>query len=159
MQTLLILLAPILFAASIYMFLGRIITATGRVSSSMIRPARLTKVFVGDDIICFLVQAIGGAMLANAKSQKATALGQKFILFGLFLQIVVFVFFTVVAAVFHRRVKWEGMAINAISDFAWETYLNMLYIVSVIITLRNLFRVIEFAIGSKLRLTLLLAIC
>jgi hypothetical protein len=159
MQTLLILLAPILFAASIYMFLGRIITATGRVSSSMIRPARLTKVFVGGDIICFLVQAIGGAMLANAKSQKATALGQKFILFGLFLQIVVFVFFTVVAAVFHRRVKREGMAINAISDFAWETYLNMLYIVSVIITLRNLFRVIEFAIGSKLRLTLLLAIC
>jgi hypothetical protein len=56
-------------------------------------------------------------------------------------------------------VKREGMAINAISDFAWETYLNMLYIVSVIITLRNLFRVIEFAIGSKLRLTLLLAIC
>jgi hypothetical protein len=52
-QTLLILLAPILFAASIYMFLSRIITATGSVSYSIIRPTRLTKVFVGGDVLCF----------------------------------------------------------------------------------------------------------
>jgi hypothetical protein len=45
MQALLILLAPIFFAASICMFLSRIINATGCVALSTIGPARLIKVF------------------------------------------------------------------------------------------------------------------
>jgi hypothetical protein len=45
MQTPPILLAPIFFAASMYMSLSRIITAAGCVSFSKIRLVRLTKVF------------------------------------------------------------------------------------------------------------------
>jgi hypothetical protein len=116
----------------------------------MIGPIRLTKVFVGGDVLCFLVQVMGRAMLSNAKSQKATDLGQKIIPFILFLLIVVFGFFAVVDVVFHRRVKREGMTINVTRDSTWETYLNLLYVVNVIITLRNLFRVVQFAMGGKL---------
>jgi hypothetical protein len=64
------------------------------------------------------MQALGGAILASAKNQKATALGQQIILFGLSFQMVVFGFFTIVAAVFHLRVTRESMAIDAIGDFA-----------------------------------------
>lgn len=58
-QNLLILLAPSLFAASIYMLLGRIIRVTDGDSRSLIRGRFLTIIFVCGDVISFLVQ-VGG---------------------------------------------------------------------------------------------------
>jgi hypothetical protein len=54
-----ILLAPALFAASIYMILGRIILLVGGQEHSIIRPQWLTKIFVIGDVICFLLLAGG----------------------------------------------------------------------------------------------------
>jgi hypothetical protein len=59
MQTLLLLLAPTLFAASMYMILGRLIRLLDAEAHSMIRTTRLTKIFVGGDILSFLVQSGG----------------------------------------------------------------------------------------------------
>jgi hypothetical protein len=58
-QTLLLLVAPALFAASIYMILGRIIISTDAESLSMIKKRWLTKIFVTSDVISFFVQ-LGG---------------------------------------------------------------------------------------------------
>jgi hypothetical protein len=55
-----ILLAPALFAASIYMILGRIILLVEGQDHSIIRPQWLTKIFVFGDVICFLLLG-GGA--------------------------------------------------------------------------------------------------
>lgn len=149
-QTLLILVAPVLFAASIYMFLARIIAATGLASYSLIRPTRISKVFVGGDVICFLVQAVGAAAVTNAKNEKASDRGQKIILFGLFLQVALFGFFGVVAGVFHRRVKGKGLRMAQESGgFAEKKYMHMLYAVSAIITVRNVFRMVEYAMGGE----------
>ena len=54
-QSTLILLAPILFAASIYMILGRLIRRTDSAEYSLIRVNWLTKIFVGGDILCLYV--------------------------------------------------------------------------------------------------------
>lgn len=59
MQSLFILLAPSLFAASIYMVLGRIIRLTDGDSKSLIRGTRLTKIFVCGDVLAFLIQSGG----------------------------------------------------------------------------------------------------
>jgi hypothetical protein len=59
MQSLLLLLAPALFAASIYMVLGRIIRLTDGEAYSLIRVSRLTKIFVAGDVLSFLVQSTG----------------------------------------------------------------------------------------------------
>jgi hypothetical protein len=59
MQSLLLLLAPALFAASIYMVLGRIIILTDGEAHSPIRVKWLTKVFVAGDVISFLAQSAG----------------------------------------------------------------------------------------------------
>ncbi len=59
MQTLLLLLPPSLFAASIYMVLGRLILYTNGESMAPIRATWLTKIFVGGDVLSFLVQAGG----------------------------------------------------------------------------------------------------
>lgn len=59
MQGLTVLLAPIFFAASMYMVLGRIIRLVDANSYSPIRVNWLTKIFVAGDVISFFVQAAG----------------------------------------------------------------------------------------------------
>lgn len=58
-QSLLLLLAPALFAASIYMVLGRIILLTDAEHHSLIRAKWLTKIFVFGDVLSFLTQSSG----------------------------------------------------------------------------------------------------
>ncbi|KAF2019198.1 RTA1-domain-containing protein [Aaosphaeria arxii CBS 175.79] len=146
-QTLAILLAPILFAASVYMFLGRIIRATGCASYSMIRTTWLTKIFVGGDIVCFLIQGLGGSILATAKTKDKLDLGKYTILAGLILQIVIFGLFMIAAVIFHVRVNKKGLGKMA-NSWNWQGFLIALYVVSVIITIRNLFRTIEYVMGK-----------
>ena len=62
MQTLLLLLAPALFAASIYMVLGRIILVTEGQGHAVVRVKWLTTIFVMGDVVSFLAQS--GGMLA-----------------------------------------------------------------------------------------------
>lgn len=59
MMTITLLVAPALFAASIYMVLGRIIVFTRSENLSPIRPSRLTKMFVCGDVLSFLIQSGG----------------------------------------------------------------------------------------------------
>ena len=63
-QTLLLLLPPSLFAASIYMVLGRIILFTNGESMAPIHANWLTKIFVIGDVFSFLVQA-GGKLYSS----------------------------------------------------------------------------------------------
>jgi hypothetical protein len=148
--TLAILLAPILFAASIYMFLGRIIRSTGCDSYSMIRTTWLTKIFVGGDISCFLVQAVGAVMITSNGSGSTRKTGKNIILFGLVLQVLIFLFFLVVALIFHKRMNSRGPNVKrTASSFDWQKYIWQLYIVSVFVTIRNIFRTVEYAAGSK----------
>ncbi|KAF2466141.1 RTA1-domain-containing protein [Lindgomyces ingoldianus] len=147
-QAILILLAPILFAASIYMFLSRIIFATGYASYSMMRPKWLTITFVGSDIFCFFVQMVGAAMLSTATTKKKLDLANTIVLVGLATQIVIFGWFMIVGLVFHLRIRKRHDRKMVLREWNWERYLIMLYMASIIITLRNLFRVIEYALGD-----------
>ena len=58
-QSLMLLLAPALFAASVYMILGRIIRLLNAGSASLIRPSWLTKIFVTGDVLSFFIQSGG----------------------------------------------------------------------------------------------------
>lgn len=55
----LILVAPALFAASIYMTLGRIVVKLDAEDKSIIPVRFLTKIFVVGDVISFLLQCGG----------------------------------------------------------------------------------------------------
>lgn len=54
-----ILLGPALFAASIYMILGRIVRLTGGEERAVVPPGWLTKLFVGGDVLSFCMQGAG----------------------------------------------------------------------------------------------------
>ena len=64
MQAILILVAPALFAASVYMTLGRIVRVTrGERYVVLVGPKWLTRVFVVGDVLSFFVQ--GGGMFLS----------------------------------------------------------------------------------------------
>lgn len=58
-QNTFILLAPALFAATVYMFLARIISVTDGETHSLIKPRWITKTFLAGDLFCFLLQSAG----------------------------------------------------------------------------------------------------
>ena len=69
---------------------------------------------------------------------------------GLVLQILIFGFFVAIAWIFHKRMRNGPVAAgkNIAGGWNWAGYLYMLYLVSGIITFRNLYRVIEYAMGE-----------
>ena len=79
MQSTLLLVAPALFAASIYMELGRIIHLVKGQKFALIRVNWTTKIFVAGDVLSFLMQASGKSYLSeqfsfNEGSHKLTTL-------------------------------------------------------------------------------------
>ncbi|KAH8707655.1 RTA1 like protein-domain-containing protein [Phaeosphaeriaceae sp. PMI808] len=102
MQSLLLLVAPALFAASIYIILGRVILLTDGEKHSVLRRQWLTKVFVTGDVLSFIVQGGGGGMQAAGTLELLHA-GEKVIIVGLFIQLAFFGVFIVVAGLFHWR--------------------------------------------------------
>ncbi|KAE8152069.1 putative RTA1 domain protein [Aspergillus avenaceus] len=148
-QSLLLLLAPALFAASIYMILGRIIRMLNAGSVSLIRPSWLTKIFVTGDVLSFFVQSGGGGILAKAKSKDQSDLGNHLIIVGLFIQIAFFGFFVVVSIVFHRRMLATPMHQMVTTQEPWTQYMKILYAVSCLIMIRSAYRVVEYVQGTN----------
>lgn len=71
------------------------------------------------------------------------------VLGGLILQIGIFGFFIVVAALFHRRLRQRPTAESKSPGLPWERYMTFLYVASVGITVRNLCRVVEYGMGQE----------
>ncbi|KAF9729152.1 hypothetical protein PMIN06_000059 [Paraphaeosphaeria minitans] len=149
MQSLLLLVAPALFAASIYIILGRIILLTDGEKHSLIRQRWLTKIFVAGDVLSFLVQSGGGGIQASG-TESAMKTGEKLIIVGLFLQLAFFGFFVVVAGLFHVRLQRNGPASQTmdLNALPWKKHLMALYVSSLLILVRSVFRVIEYIMGN-----------
>ncbi|KAF2255895.1 RTA1 like protein [Trematosphaeria pertusa] len=146
MQTLTILLAPALFAASIYMVLGRLILLTSSEKYALVRRTWLTKIFVGGDVLSFIAQGVGGGMItSNKKDKDVVDTGRKIILLGLWIQIVFFGFFVLVAVLFQFRGRAHFRKIPA--EVSWTKHLYVLYVTSILILIRSIFRVVEYTQG------------
>ncbi|KAK4891630.1 hypothetical protein LTR27_009799 [Elasticomyces elasticus] len=145
-QIIVLLVAPILFAASIYMILGRIIVTMQAQHYSMIKTKWLTAVFVTSDVICFLIQAAGAGLMARG-NRSTTNTGSHIVLVGLIVQIVIFCFFILVAVVFHRQMNAKPTYIDL--SLPWKKSVYVLYITSCLVLVRNIVRVVEFAQGFQ----------
>ncbi|KAL3490047.1 RTA1 like protein-domain-containing protein [Aspergillus germanicus] len=134
MQTLLVLLAPVLLAASIYMFLGRLIRASGHPQLSPIRITWLTKIFVAGDILCFLVQAAGAAKLNYPLRVGAAGC--------------CICFFALCAVLFHIRISPARFTGHVDPTLRLGFLLLTLYASSILVTERDAFRLVEDAEGE-----------
>lgn len=145
-QPVFLLIPPSLFAASIYMTLGRIMRALGptRESCCFIRVKWLTTIFVLGDAFAFLIQASGAGYMAAGTSSKS---GENIVIGGLVIQILFFGVFVVAAASFHMRHRIASSGL-APSKVPWQSMLVMLYSNSALILVRCVFRIIEYGMGS-----------
>ncbi|KAM0186721.1 hypothetical protein ACHAPI_011571 [Fusarium lateritium] len=147
-QAIPILVAPALFAASIYMILGRLIRTVGAAHLSLVPVRWVTRIFVTGDVIAFGLQA-GGGGIQSAGTLDLYELGEKIIIAGLFVQIVVFGFFVLTSVLFHFRLRKSPTAESLRGDVPWARYLYVLYASSFLILVRSIFRVIEYLQGNK----------
>ncbi|OJD15370.1 hypothetical protein AJ78_04375 [Emergomyces pasteurianus Ep9510] len=146
-QSLFLLLAPALFAASIYMELGRIIAILHGEKLSVIRRTWMTKIFVTGDVLSFVVQGAGGGIMASG-TKSNLSLGQKIIVIGLCIQLIFFGLFIIVSVIFHRRIAASPTTASLSIRVSWRKYPYSLYAVSVLIMIRSIFRVAEYVQGA-----------
>ena len=90
-------------------------------AASIIGPGKVTKIFVTGDVISFLIQAAGGAMIAQAGHQE---LGKKVVLTGLFCQLLFFGFFLIIAIIFDRRMAKSSAryAVPKYGRHSWRAF-------------------------------------
>ncbi|XRM45303.1 hypothetical protein ABZX51_008401 [Aspergillus tubingensis] len=146
LQEMLILCAPPFIAATVYMILGRMIVAFAAEHHSVIRPKWLTKIFVLNDVICFLTQ-IGGAGVQVTGDEHLMKTGIKAVLAGLIFSLVIFLLFVWVAVVFHLRLSREPTWVvneNPWLMGGWKRYMWALYVACGALMLRNLVRTVQF---------------
>ncbi|KAK3073644.1 hypothetical protein LTR53_004603 [Teratosphaeriaceae sp. CCFEE 6253] len=126
-QSLLTLVAPALFAASIYMELGRIVLLIDGEKALFLRRTWMTKIFVSGDI-------------------ATINLGQHIVVAGLFVQVIFFGLFVITAALFHLRMT--RMPTGRSYELTWwRKHMMSLYVVSVLIFVRSIVRVVEYLQG------------
>lgn len=144
LQNSFILLAPALFAASIYIVLGRIIRRVKGEPYSLVPARWLTRMFVSGDVLSFAVQGSAAGLMATGDNAQ---LGENIVVAGLFIQIVVFGFFVVTAGVFQVRMQRRPTVEAEDPASLWREDLGMLYTASGLIMVRSIFRVVEFIMG------------
>lgn len=106
----------------------------------------IATVFFLIDIVCIGVQGAGSAIVSSTLQQngKASTTGGNIILIGLAIQLLFFASFTVVTAyVFHlQRTK-------ASNKVPFPVYI-CLTVTILLITMRNIYRVVEIAVGGPI---------
>jgi len=144
-QGVFLVLAPILFAASLYMVYSRVVRSVHGERFSLMAPRWNTVVFVVGDLTCLNIQGAGAGLLFKPATVK---IGNWIVTGGLALQLVLFVGFLWCCVTFHTRYRAHLAQTGATTDIPWQTRLFMLYGASAAIIVRNIFRVIEFVGGQ-----------
>ncbi|KAH8169328.1 RTA1 like protein [Sarocladium implicatum] len=147
-QTIVILLAPALFAASLYMFFGRLVRHIDGENHVPLRSNWITKIFVAGDVISFMTQGAGGGILGSADGDaKKNDLGSNLVVAGLFVQITVFGLFIVIMGIFHWRMTRCPSTKARETNVPWLRYIYILYVASGLILIRSVFRTAEYLEG------------
>jgi hypothetical protein len=150
-QNMFILVAPVLFAATIYMMLSRIISQSGGARYSQVKPSSITLIFVLGDVLSFVVQG-GGAGVSVIQNVELAKWAERIVVIGLLIQIIMFAVFCALAVIFHRRKHYAQPSAylnvdDGVKPWHWEADLYVLYALSFLVMVRSVFRVIEYCQG------------
>ncbi|KAI2819797.1 hypothetical protein CBS63078_5900 [Aspergillus niger] len=144
MQSTLLLVAPALFAASIYMELCQIIALVKWGELAIIRVGWMTNIFVAGDMLSFLMQVSGAGIMVNG----SRSMGQQIIVGGLIVQIAFFSFFVVSALVVLACIASRPAEESRYPLIPWRKHMFALYSSRVLIIVRSVCRVVEYIEGS-----------
>ncbi|KND88824.1 hypothetical protein TOPH_06533, partial [Tolypocladium ophioglossoides CBS 100239] len=111
---LLFLLAPLWINAFAYMTVARMVHfALPDQKIWGIRAAKLTLIFIWLDVVCFLVQAGGGALLSGNNDASLLAIGMKVYMAGIGVQMGFVVIFSAMTLCFYARARRVAAAAAA----------------------------------------------
>jgi hypothetical protein len=103
----LIVIAPLFVAAGNYLIIGRLIISVLPLGSQKIlgiRPTRITKTFVGCDVLSFLIQVSGsGIASSNNWTGNVESIGVDVLIVGLATQLATILVFGVIVAIFFKK--------------------------------------------------------
>lgn len=142
-SVLFILLAPIFLALINYIVVGKLIEPTGE-KVACINPKIISYVFFGSDFTGLIVQGLGGSVLASAKTQAQYNLGSYITLAGLAIQVGFFTIFT-----FIMLTSAFGQKFRLYDRSELKVVFNTLFITSIMIYVRNIYRLIEYAVPHQ----------
>ncbi|PKK53922.1 hypothetical protein CI102_1171, partial [Trichoderma harzianum] len=160
LSTLLFLLAPLWINAFAYMVVSRLIYFLHPKQRALRIPARwLAKGFVAADVISFIVQAAGGALMADQHSTENASLGRKVYMAGVGVQLFFVLIFVVVVTSFYRQISFDIRTGTLKNRNRWiRPLILVIFLVLILIVVRILspstphleritFRLIEFSGG------------
>ncbi|EFQ97005.1 hypothetical protein MGYG_00048 [Nannizzia gypsea CBS 118893] len=144
-----ILLSPLWVNAFDYMVLARMIHfyIPSR-TIGIFKPAMLAKIFVVLDFGAFIIQLVGGGMAGPGQTPEAAMRGIHIYMGGIGIQEFFILLFLILAVQFHRQMlhlEHTGRLLE--SKRTWRPLLYSLYISLLFITVRIIYRLIEFSSG------------
>ncbi|KAH7350467.1 RTA1 like protein-domain-containing protein [Pyrenochaeta sp. MPI-SDFR-AT-0127] len=149
----LFLLTPLWINAFVYMTTGRLVYMLHPNKSIWkFKAVSMGKWFVWLDILSFLVQAAGGLMLSPEYEPNITDIGKTIYMSGLALQQFFILLFLALIVRFHLdalNLDGQGLLCSQTGNGnkRWRYLTYTLYTVLVLITMRIIFRVVEFSGG------------
>ncbi|KAI9483113.1 MAG: RTA1 like protein-domain-containing protein [Benjaminiella poitrasii] len=145
-MTLFLLLAPNALALVNYKAVGEIIRLSNVTDEKRfyLKPKFITWFFFGSDIFSFCLQGAGGGLQSTGELNEE---GRIITLIGLAVQLVFFACFAGITIYVHRNSKY-CYAVNGIHDTKYKNRLIIcLYITIVLLYIRSIYRVAEYATG------------
>ena len=148
LQIVAIILSPTLLCVSIYLTLKHICLAFNP-SLSRMPPRLYPYLFVPGDISCLIVQAIGGGIAASADNDNAKLLdkGNRTIITGIVLQVLVLLVFGVLASEYVVRLRrWlhgaeaTSEALNLWHDLKFKRFFYAVSCAYLVILIRCIYR-------------------
>ncbi|KAL8720331.1 MAG: hypothetical protein Q9225_002793 [Loekoesia sp. 1 TL-2023] len=150
----LLLVAPPVYALLNYIVLGRTLYYVPYLSP--IHPGRVISTFLGLDAIVGILTGNGGARVANTDATpEERDVGKALLRASILLQVISFFLFVLLEAVFHRRCHKAGILAPKPTPEANKQankvrrVLYLMYISSIIISSRHIFRVVDVWQGYK----------
>jgi len=153
-EYLFVVLSPCAFIAADYVLLGRLSRHLGCDKFLAIRPTRITAIFIASDVTTFLIQAAGGSLSISSTNLQGAINGSHIFLAGLAAQLVSFLTFTTIYAIFlyrvhkHRPDIWTKDAGGKWYN-DWRTLASALILSCIGILIRSLYRTIELSQGFE----------
>lgn len=143
-QAVFLVLPPVFYAATLYMVYSRVVRAVHGESMSLITPRWTTTIFVIGDAVCLNIQSSGSGLLAKDSVAK---IGSWIVVGGLTIQIFLFVSFLICCFTWNSRFTRHVAQVGDSTGVPWKSCLHMLYTTSIVILVRNIYRIAEFALG------------
>ncbi|EJD41442.1 RTA1-domain-containing protein [Auricularia subglabra TFB-10046 SS5] len=161
-EYLLVVLSPCAFIAGTYVVLGRIARYLRCDKYLLIRPTRVTLVFVTADILTFLIQALGGTLVVSDPGDvDKVKLGGNLFKIGFILQVLSFAFFCLLVVIFATRVRNKEPSIwTADADAQkpwhsdWRALLGALIVACITVMVRSIYRMAESLEGAHGKLAI-----